>query len=205
MLKGRVRPLEVNCVDLTVGCDGLGLYRKSFRYLRQQEYQQMKPLTLIIALSLIFGLLPYSIADGVDPVVIQGVGYPPVKVRSKAQAKLMARRAAVLDAYRNALYSAAGDTNGEDDKTYFQQISGFVRSMEILQEEYLSDGGIRITGSVKPIDIAVSSESKLSQSDALRIQQHPNSGPRTVSAAEWKRIIEKMVTIDPKTVSEGEQ
>ena len=165
----------------------------------------MKLLILIMVSSLIFGAVPYSMADGVDQVVIQGIGYPPVKVRSKAQAKLMARRAAVLDAYRNALYSAAEDTNGEDDNTYFQQISGFVRSMEILQEEYLSDGGIRILANVKAVDISVSSESNISRPDVSRIQPHPSSGPRTVSVEEWKRIIEKMVTIDPKTVSEGEQ
>ena len=76
--------------------------------------------------------------------------------------------------------------------------------MKVLQEDYLSDGGIRIVASVKATDISIRSESNISRLEAAPIQRHQDSGPKPVSVEEWKRIIEKMVKIDQKTVSEGE-
>ena len=53
----------------------------------------------------------------------------------------MARRAAIVDAYRNALLSA-GHKNHDEDNLY-TGISGFVRDMTIMEENTLKTG-IRI-------------------------------------------------------------
>ena len=81
-----------------------------------------------------------------DSVVVNGTGYPPIKAQDPAQARLMARRAAILDAYRNALAGADTKETGEPD--FYSHLEGFVSGITIIDEEYLIDGGLRIRAQV---------------------------------------------------------
>ncbi len=119
-----------------------------------------------------------------DSIVVSGVGYPPIKAENPAQARLMARRAAVLDAYRNAL--ASPEASGGDEKIFYSGLSGFVKGLVIEREEYLEDGGIRIFGSVPRRNVVLP--------PAARSGPGPDGGkPSAVPLNEWYRIIERSV------------
>ncbi len=126
--------------------------------------------------------------SGDGTVVVSGIGYPPIKAQSAAQARLMAKRAAILDAYRNALSGAASGTG--DEQTFYTGLSGFVKGMVIKKEEYLEDGGVRIQVAVPAGGITVSS--------GTTGNGIPEKGPAPsrVPLDEWYRIIERSVTIE---------
>jgi len=137
-------------------------------------------------------------------VVISGIGYPPVKADNKAQALLMARRAAVLDAYRNALRSHSNSTESNREGSYYEGLVGFVKGMTIIGEEYLKDGGIKITASVSASDILVppKSEDPLHKRIGKNVPtQYP--GPVIVTIEEWFKIIEKIVTFEANSLIKG--
>ena len=118
-----------------------------------------------------------------DPGVVSGVGYPPIKAENPAQARLMARRAAILDAYRNVL-SARG-TAQADEQTFYTGLSGFVTGLAIEREEYLEDGGIRIIARVP--------SSAVTPRESRRGNAGTGQGPSPVPLNEWYRIIERSV------------
>jgi hypothetical protein len=153
----------------------------------------MTPVLLIVFLvapSLFFGAWGGDNPNGSDNghLVVTGIGYPPIKAQNAAQARLMARRAAVLDAYRNAL-AGSGTANG-DEKAFYSGLSGFVKGLVIENEEYLEDGGIRILARVPLRDVTVSA--KASRSDTDRQGRKPSPVP----LKEWYKIIENSVKFE---------
>ncbi|MBA4374226.1 MAG: hypothetical protein C0402_15350 [Thermodesulfovibrio sp.] len=146
-------------------------------------------------------------ADGM--IAVQGIGYPPIRAESPAQAHLMAKRAAVVSAYRNAVAASAAGGNGRD--VTYEELSGFVKGLSVVEEEYLKDGGIRITAKVPKKNIAVSSVSRTegrrpdgageAGTEAGRVGIPEGSGdvfkaPERVSLDEWYKIISNLVRIE---------
>jgi len=126
-----------------------------------------------------------------DTLIVQGIGYPPIKAKSMAQAHLMAKRAAIIDAYRNAL--AETGIQNYSENTLYAGLSGFVSGLTVLETEYLEDGGIRILARVPVKNITVSSNTVKS------IPKNPREtllGPLRVTLNEWYRIIKKLITIE---------
>jgi len=126
-------------------------------------------------------------------VEVQGVGYPPIQSSSTSQALLLARRAATLDAYRNALRAAGQTPAPEENENLLELISGTVHGSSILAEEYLEDGGVRVRAMVK-----------VAGAPALRRELGPGglnaSGPRapkSVSLWQWQDIVRRHVRLDP--------
>ena len=84
----------------------------------------------------------------------QGFGAPPASADSPVQAALMARRAAIVDAYR-ALLEASLDVTvrsktaveqaGVKWDTIETQVEGIVRNAEILDEQQYADGRYEVT------------------------------------------------------------
>lgn len=124
-----------------------------------------------------------------DTVVVSGTGYPPIKAENAAQARLMARRAAILDAYRNALAGTGSSHN--DEQTFYTGLSGFVRGLTIEREEYLEDGGVRILARVSGKRIAV-----MSRTPREGVAEKGRGGPSPVPLNEWYRIIERSVRFE---------
>ena len=123
-----------------------------------------------------------------DALTVHGIGYPPIKAYSAAQARLMARRAAIVDAYRNALLSA-GHKNHDEDNLY-TGISGFVKDMAVIEEEYLNDGGVRIIAKIPFKSIAAYSKA------VTKRTAEKSQGPSRVSIDEWYEIIKPLVKIE---------
>jgi len=86
---------------------------------------------------------------GVGVIKAQGFGVPPRGVDSSAQATVLARRAAIVDAYRGLLEASldvavrsrtAVEQAGVRWDTIETQVDGIVRNAEILEEQQYPDG-----------------------------------------------------------------
>lgn len=124
---------------------------------------------------------------------VEGHGYPPIKASSVAQAHLMAKRAAIIDAYRNALASEGIQGYGED--IFYSGLSGFVRGLTIIEQEYLKDGGIRILVKVPAKNITVIPDSA-SKKTITEKPEDTHTGPLSVTVQEWYRIIKNLVRVE---------
>lgn len=83
-----------------------------------------------------------------------GTGAPSSMAKSPAQARLMARRAAIADAQRNLLESVEGvQVTAETTVEKFQttndtvktKVSGMIRGAKIVKEQQLADGACQVT------------------------------------------------------------
>lgn len=83
-----------------------------------------------------------------------GIGLPPESAHTAAQAKALARRAAIIDAYRNLL-EATENINVDADTTIKNlmiandtvrtHVDGIIHGAKIIDEQYMSDGSYQIT------------------------------------------------------------
>jgi hypothetical protein len=164
---------------------------------------EMRAIQIKIAVLCILGIL-FSWRQGFcgseEFRLVHGIGYPPVKASSRTQALLMARRAAVLDAYRNAARGREEDGETLPERDAYEGFSAFVRGIILADEVLLSDGGVQVT-----MRVARGGFSPLGAKDVdaqmMGTDRKPEvyTGPIRVSEEEWYRIIEQMVRFDGKT------
>ncbi len=139
-------------------------------------------------------------------IQVYGIGYPPVKAQNKAQALLMAKRAAVLDAYRRALAGQEDQTGPhEEGKGFYRGLSGFVKGLTIITEEYLQDGGVKIEATVPKRAISLFKREKYPYPEISGTGPNRVGGPSKVSIEEWYTIIEKMVQFEGGELKRGEK
>jgi len=131
-----------------------------------------------------------------DSITVYGTGYPPIKAHSEAQALLMARRAAMLDAYRNALKTVSGVGEPEEDKTFYEDFSGFMKGVRIISEEYLGDGGVRVKASISPGDVSLLRKGEYPARTVRKDLAQRHGGPEKVTVEEWYKIISGIVKFE---------
>ena len=137
-------------------------------------------------------------------ITVYGIGYPPVKAQNKAQALLMAKRAAVLDAYRKALAGQEDYAGPQGEgEGFYRGLSGFVKGLTIITEEYLQDGGVKIEATVSKKSMSLFKKEKQAYPDTPKIGPGRVGGPSRVSIEEWYAIIEKMVQFEGSELKKG--
>lgn len=108
-----------------------------------------------------------------------GIGVPPAQVSSLAQANAMARRAAVVDAYRNLL-EAVGEVRVEaattvknfevDNDTVKTKIAGLIQGARVAHEQQMPDGSYQVTMEVDlhgPNSVAAAISDKIKPAEVL--------------------------------------
>ncbi len=146
---------------------------------------------------LVFFVLCVALEGNAGNITVHGIGYPPIKTVSKSQALLMAKRAAILDAYSRIAWRT-GETHEEH---FFMHFSGFVRNMEIMQEEFLPDGGVRVSVRMKRNNALLSAH-KTPAVEKSKTSTSGKSAPRQVSRKEWFQIISTMVSFEADEIRE---
>lgn len=146
-----------------------------------------------IALGLLLVILAGEYAWAETQVEVVGIGYPPIQSSSTTQALLMARRAALLDAYRNALRATNQGPGLNEEGRLLEIISGTVRGSSVLAEEYLDDGGVRLRAKVT-VD---GPPAHRPEQGAYSARVSGPRMPKTVSLARWQEIIQVFVHFAP--------
>jgi hypothetical protein len=154
-------------------------------------------------LTTVWAIAPGSVSAETERLVVEGLGYPPVKVQNKAQALAMARRAAVLDACRRALTVLSRQHDAGSEKDFYQNVAGFVRGMELIEETYLSDGGLRITASFDRREVRPDSGSAKVEMAPLVIKRGVPAELRHVTREQWYDVIKPMVRIESEESAKG--
>ncbi len=160
-------------------------------------YRQFFLMPLFTALFLVTtGLVP----SHAEEFTVHGMGYPPIKAANKAQALLMAKRAAILDGYATALRNHQTVPAGSlaADHFFYDDLSGFIRSAKVVKESYYADGKVEVvlTGrqeadQTTPPSPRINNEKKSIKPVSMKPVQ--KAAPREVSQQQWLAIIEKMV------------
>jgi hypothetical protein len=167
----------------------------------------MKKIGIQIAALCILGVLlfwgqGFSASD--ESRLAQGIGYPPVKAKSRAQALLMARRAAVLDAYRNTVRGREEDREVFPERDAYEGFSAFVRGITLVDEALLADGGVQVTVRVSSGNVPPSEQGDAAAAKGPGRKPEAYTGPVRVSEEQWYGIIEQMVRFEGKTRKKGE-
>jgi hypothetical protein len=106
-----------------------------------------------------------------------GMGIAPTYAHSAAQARILARRAAVVDAYRNLAEQAKGvnidaDTTVENamvtNDTIHQKMSAFIQGARIVSEKMESDGSYTVTMEVPLFGVSNSLSSTVLEKPAQK-------------------------------------
>jgi hypothetical protein len=162
----------------------------------------LKPVT--VALISIAGLAtasvasPYRLDEVAGVLAVIGEGRPPLKVQHKAQARLMAERAAVLDAYGRAarVLSETIPQTPPEQEGY----SGFLRGGRIARSELMPDGSVKVeleiplslelVGRVRevmqqPDGVMTDKGETIGLRHADFIARHRVAGPRPITLREW--------------------
>lgn len=123
-------------------------------------------LTAMIAVLMLSSLSVFA-AESVDwgnsTITVTGSGIAPANARSAAQARMMARRAAVVDAYRQLAEAIKGvnvdsETTVQNmmvvDDTTKTKVSAFIQGAKILSEQVTADGGYEVTMTVSMFGVS---------------------------------------------------
>lgn len=140
----------------------------------------------------------YGLNEGAGILSVIGSGRPPVAVQRSAQARLLAERAAIIDAYGAAARLLSGAipqaVSGEDG------YSAFFRGGTVRQSDVASDGSVKVE-----LEIPVSPElagilreimrrmelpesregERVGSSHEQFVARHSVKGPRVITHREW--------------------
>ena len=158
------------------------------------------PVVLIICASLPTALAggSYWVDERANSLTVVGTGRPPATAQHAAQGRLMAERAAIVDAYGIAarLLSEVMPQMRLEQGGY----SGFLRGGRVVQSDTMPDGSVnvhleiplsaelvpRVKGAAPTLDETLSQEDeKPGISHEEFVARHTVRGPRIITQPEW--------------------
>jgi hypothetical protein len=123
----------------------------------------------------------------VSRVRTTGRGRAPGRSGSAAQQRLMAKRAAVVEAYKSAAKTLAQSRSGIIAGTGSETVSGFVRGVEVMETRYYRDGDVEVDVEfMVPVPPAVPAGGTPGSDDGLVLVEK-GGGP--MREEEWREIL----------------
>ncbi len=125
-----------------------------------KRFSRLVSLLAVMAAVLVFSVASVlaSPADSLNwqdsTITVTGMGAPPANARNRAQARMMARRAAVVDGYRQLAEIVKGvNVDAESTVENFMatsdvvrtKVSALVQGAQVVSERATSDGGYEVT------------------------------------------------------------
>lgn len=100
----------------------------------------------VLSIGLVILGLAWGGISRAQPVWVQvtGKGYPPKKEISEMRKRLLARRAAVVDAYRLLADKLGVVSDYVIGGSGYKQTRGFIKAAEIKDVRYFSDGKVEV-------------------------------------------------------------
>ena len=141
-------------------------------------------LLVLMAALLVLSATSVFAAPGVDwdnaVITAQGTGVPPANAYNSVQARMMARRAAIVDAYRQLAEQIKGvnvdaDTTVENmmvtSDVVKTHVSALVQGARITDEKVLPEGGYQVTMQVSVFGVSNSLASAVYDNSSRRVQE----------------------------------
>lgn len=133
-----------------------------------KHFFRSKIVSMVMMLAIaVFSTAPVLAAEGVDwnnsSITVIGAGVAPMNAYNAAQARMMARRAAVVDAYRQLAETIKG-VNIDSETTVQSmmtldditktKVSAFIQGARIVSEQVIPDGGYEVTMTVSMFGVS---------------------------------------------------
>lgn len=130
------------------------------------------------------------------PLIATGRGRQPWRSASKAQARLMAKRAAMVEAYKNMAGMLGMSDGGPREGTGGEHVEGFIRGARLKETRYYANGDVEVdlemtipAGGVRE----GSSESAAGKAEGKdRELLFVEKGGGTIGESEWREILGKV-------------
>jgi len=140
----------------------------------------------------------YRLDEAAGVLTVISVGRPPAEVRNQAQARLMAERAAIVEAYGAAARVLSGLMSPM--RLEQQGYSGFLRGGRIARSEHMPDGSVKVELEItlnpelmdrfkevmqqrETVESSIPETAGLGHSDF--VARHRIAGPRPITTREW--------------------
>ncbi|MCX6356845.1 MAG: hypothetical protein NT045_03050 [Candidatus Aureabacteria bacterium] len=134
----------------------------------------------------------------VEPVIVTGRGKAPPYRESKAKQRLMARRAAMLEAYKNVA-KVVGRTEGDVRRgTGTERVEGFVVGARLIETRYYGNGDAEVDLELPGKAWAMFSAAPPPRDDARDDEPITvEKGGGTISETEWREILGRRAAARP--------
>lgn len=163
----------------------------------------MKKISFIFITIFLFTIAAYA-AKGDTTIIIEehhhkkgmikatGIGYPPSRISDERQARLLARRAAIVDGYRNLLKSFDNLSNWIENRSIIKRENSFLRGAKILDTRYFSDGRAEVD---LGLDIALGRDGlrrlKSTRYKIIYVSEITGKPYEVITKEEWIQLIGK--------------
>jgi hypothetical protein len=137
-----------------------------------------------------------------EPIVtrirVTGRGHAPRRAMSDSQSRLMAKRAAMVEAYKNMAKALGKLETRVVDGTGYESVSGFIEGIELKETRYYPNRDVEVDIElVAPIQ-SQSEEPQSSQSSEGNLKREKpiliEKGGARISESEWKKIFGTMLS-----------
>lgn len=128
-------------------------------------------------------------------LVATGRGRQPWRSANKAQARLMAKRAAMVEAYKNMAGMLGMSDSQPKEGTGTERVKGFIRGARLKEARYYANGDVEVdiemdspAGSLREgSPESAARKTQATEAELLSVEK----GGGTISESEWRELLSK--------------
>lgn len=121
-------------------------------------------------------------------IMATGRGRAPARAMTEAQLRLMAKRAAMVEAYKNLAMAIGQGRSSVEGGTGSESVSGFLKGVRLKETRYYADGDVEVDVEMEvgPPGCQASPRSRLPAIEKDLVSVEKGSG--VIGEAEWREI-----------------